>query len=153
MTALPVHLIAFAACLALAIGGSVPTSAAEWKPLFNGRDLSGWKAIDGPADSWRAEDELLVCSGKGSGWLSTDAEYANFELELEFRVPAGGNSGVFLRPRTRETPPLKAWKSRSSTTTTRSMPISSPPNIPAAFTTSWRRNCASPRRLGNGKRC
>jgi Domain of Unknown Function (DUF1080) len=76
---------------------TTPAAAAEWKPLFNGRDLAGWKAIDGPADSWHAEDGLLVCTGKGSGWLSTDAEYANFELELEFRVPAGGNSGVFLR--------------------------------------------------------
>jgi hypothetical protein len=71
--------------------------AADWKTLFNGKDLSGWKAIDGPASSWHVEDGLLFCSGQGSGWLSTDAEYGNFELELDFRVPAGGNSGVFLR--------------------------------------------------------
>ncbi len=83
----------FAACAVLAL----PLAAAEWKPLFNGKDLSGWEAIDGPASSWKVEDGLLFCSGKGSGWLSTDKEYGNFELELEFRVPAGGNSGVFLR--------------------------------------------------------
>lgn len=74
-----------------------PVFAADWKPLFNGKDLSGWKAIDGPLTSWHAEDGILYCSGEGSGWLSTDLEYANFELELEFRVPPGGNSGVFLR--------------------------------------------------------
>ena len=34
--------------------------------------------------------------GQGSGWLSTDKEYDNFELDLEFRVPAGGDSGVFI---------------------------------------------------------
>lgn len=71
--------------------------AAEWQTIFNGKDLSGWQAIDGPLASWKVEDGLLYCSGGGGGWLSTEKEYANFEIELEFRVPAGGNSGVFLR--------------------------------------------------------
>jgi hypothetical protein len=89
------HVLSLA--LASSLAAVTPARCAEWKPLFNGRDLSGWKAIDGPAGSWRVDDGQLVCSGQGSGWLSTDAEYANFELELEFRVPTGGNSGVFLR--------------------------------------------------------
>ncbi|HVU86114.1 MAG TPA: DUF1080 domain-containing protein [Pirellulales bacterium] len=84
---------AFAACMLT----TLPSSAGEWKSLFNGKDLGGWQAIDGPASSWKVEDGLLFCSGQGSGWLSTDKEYGNFELELEFRVPANGNSGVFLR--------------------------------------------------------
>ncbi|MGD9648455.1 MAG: DUF1080 domain-containing protein [Pirellulales bacterium] len=69
----------------------------DWKPLFNGKDLTGWKAIDGPADAWKVIDGNLSCSGGGGGWLSTTEEYANFEIALEFRVPPGGNSGVFLR--------------------------------------------------------
>src|SRR5262245_13623984 len=89
------------AALAFALLGSTlfgsATMAADWKPLFNGKDTSGWKAIDGPMESWKVEDGILFCSGKGSGWLSTDAEYGDFDLELEFRVPKGGNSGVFLR--------------------------------------------------------
>ena len=76
----------------------VPADAGDWKSLFNGQDLSGWQAIDGPISSWNVEDGLLYCSGGGGrGWLSTQDEYANFELELEFRVPPDGNSGVFLR--------------------------------------------------------
>jgi hypothetical protein len=71
--------------------------AGDWKPLFNGKDLTGWKAIDGPQETWKAEDGMLVCTGGGGAWLSTTDEYANYELELEFRVPPGGNSGVFLR--------------------------------------------------------
>jgi hypothetical protein len=71
--------------------------AAEWKTLFGGADLSGWQAVDGPMASWKVEDGLLFCSGGGGGWLSTTDEYSNFELELQFRVPPGGNSGVFLR--------------------------------------------------------
>lgn len=73
------------------------TTGAEWKLLFNGKDLAGWQAVDGPIASWKVEDGLLYCSGGGGGWLSTDMEYANFEVEVEFRVPPGGNSGVFLR--------------------------------------------------------
>jgi len=83
-------------CIAVA-AVSASAQAGEWKPLFNGKDLSGWKAIDGPASSWQVVEGLLSCTGQGHGWLSTDAEYGDFELELEFRVPAGGNSGVFLR--------------------------------------------------------
>jgi hypothetical protein len=71
--------------------------ADDWQPLFNGRDLTGWEAVDGPIESWKIESGLLYCSGGGGGWLSTADQYANFEIELQFRVPAGGNSGVFLR--------------------------------------------------------
>jgi hypothetical protein len=71
--------------------------AGEWVPLFNGKNLEGWQAVDGPLDSWKVEDGMLYCSGGGGGWLSTTKEYGEFEIELEFRVPAGGNSGVFLR--------------------------------------------------------
>ncbi len=68
-----------------------------WKPLFNGKDLNGWEPVKCELSSWHAEDGLLVCSGQGTGWLSTKDEFANFELELEFRVPPEGNSGVFIR--------------------------------------------------------
>ena len=35
--------------------------------------------------------------GSGRGWLMSDEEFADFELELEYRLPKGGNSGIFLR--------------------------------------------------------
>jgi hypothetical protein len=67
-------------------------------PLFNGQDLHGWQVVQGPEDSWQVtEGGILATTGEGGGWLSTDREYADFELKLEFRVPPGGNSGVFLR--------------------------------------------------------
>ncbi len=71
--------------------------AEDWRSLFSGKDLTGWNAIDGPMASWKVEDGLLYCSGGGGGWLSTTDEFSNFEVELQFRVPPGGNSGVFLR--------------------------------------------------------
>ncbi len=66
-------------------------------PLFNGRDLEGWQQIGGKEGAWQVADGILYTEGEGGGWLSTTEEYADFTLDLEFRVPAGGNSGVFLR--------------------------------------------------------
>jgi HEAT repeat protein len=65
--------------------------------LFNGNDLAGWKIIGGKEGNWGADNGVLYTSGEGGGWLSTDREFDNFELDLDFRVPEGGNSGVFLR--------------------------------------------------------
>jgi len=65
--------------------------------LFNGKDLAGWQVINNKQDSWKVEDGILYTEGSGGGWISTEKEYGNFKLELEFRVPDGGNSGIFLR--------------------------------------------------------
>ncbi len=65
--------------------------------LFNGIDLNGWQVIGNSPDSWQVQDSILSAEGKGGGWLSSTDEYVDFKLELEFRVPEGGNSGIFLR--------------------------------------------------------
>ncbi|KAA3614028.1 MAG: DUF1080 domain-containing protein [Calditrichaeota bacterium] len=65
--------------------------------LFNGSDLTGWDVVGSSEDSWFVKDAKLTTSAAGGGWISTQKEYADFRLELEFRVPAGGNSGVFIR--------------------------------------------------------
>ncbi len=66
--------------------------------LFNGKDLEGW-TIHG-TELWYVEDGLLVCESgpdKAYGYLSTNAFYDDFELTLEFKQEANGNSGVFIR--------------------------------------------------------
>lgn len=66
--------------------------------LFNGKDLTGWN-VHG-TEKWYVEDGLLVCeSGPDEeyGYLSTVKHYKNFELTLEFKQEADGNSGVFIR--------------------------------------------------------
>jgi hypothetical protein len=60
-------------------------------------DLTGWKIIDGKDGSWGVEQGVLYTTGEGGGWLSTAREFDNFELDLDFRLAEGGNSGVFLR--------------------------------------------------------
>lgn len=69
----------------------------DFRPLFNGRDLSGW-VNQGTADgAWHVEDGVLVIEKAHGGWLRTEREFSNFELRVEFRLSPGGNSGVFLR--------------------------------------------------------
>lgn len=70
----------------------------EFRPLFNGRDLTGWKAVNTAPSTWSFNDEgYLVCSGKPVGEIRTERMYQNFILELEWRhlVPKG-NAGVFV---------------------------------------------------------
>jgi hypothetical protein len=69
-----------------------------FEPLFNGKDLTGWKVNKGgKMDVWGAENGLLFVKGKGGGWLMTEKEYADFELRLDYKLPSKGNSGVALR--------------------------------------------------------
>lgn len=107
-------------CLALTtpVHGAQPP--AGFTPLFNGRDLSGWWGLgtEDPAkwqalppaelakkraDSlenirkhWTVEGDELVNDGDGL-YLTTDKDYGDFELHLEYRTVAGADSGIYLR--------------------------------------------------------
>jgi hypothetical protein len=74
------------------------TFAQKKKKLFNGKDLSGW-VIYG-TEKWYVEDGLLVSESgpdKGYGYLGTKENFDDFEIKLEFKQEANGNSGVFIR--------------------------------------------------------
>ena len=70
---------------------------AGFVPLFDGESLSGWQAEGGRIESWKAANGRLSCIAPGGGWLTTDKEYSDFSLSLDWRIPEGGNSGVGLR--------------------------------------------------------
>jgi len=66
--------------------------------LFNGKNLDGWN-IHG-TELWYVEDGLLICESgpdRGYGYLSTEKFYDDFDLTVEFKQEANGNSGVFIR--------------------------------------------------------
>jgi hypothetical protein len=66
--------------------------------LFNGKNLDGWKIYG--TEKWYVEKGLLISESgpdKQYGYLATDKFYDNFELTLEFKQEAEGNSGVFVR--------------------------------------------------------
>jgi hypothetical protein len=96
-------------------------SAQGWRPLFNGKDLDGWKFRNPAAKQvWRACDEVrldpanparlvpigaggtanavLLCGddGRGSDLMTVD-DFYDYQLHLEFTVPRGSNSGVYNR--------------------------------------------------------
>ena len=73
------------------------TITAQTETLFNGRDLTGWTIYG--TEKWYVEDGLLVCESgpdKGYGYLGTVKKYKDFELTVEFKQAANGNSGVFF---------------------------------------------------------
>ncbi len=64
--------------------------------LFNGRDLTGWHAMG--ENQWMVKDGILTSPKSGAN-LATEAKFTDFKLHIEFRYPAGSNSGVYLRGR------------------------------------------------------
>ncbi len=68
--------------------------------LFSGQDLIGWKTLGNAPSAWKVEDGLLrnvVQPGKSYANLRTVREFEDCNLQVEFRVPTNGNSGIYLR--------------------------------------------------------
>ncbi len=69
--------------------------------LFNGKDLTGW--LTGPDNFWVAQDGVLTVTRPVDGkehnfdYLWAKDTYGDFILDLEFKVTAGTNSGIFFR--------------------------------------------------------
>ena len=77
---------------------SLPENWGEPQTLFNGHDLQGWE-VHG-TELWYVEEGDLVCeSGRDAeyGYLATEKTFHDFDLTLEFKQEADGNSGVFFR--------------------------------------------------------
>jgi len=66
-----------------------------WKLLFDGKTAEGWRGWkkDKMPDGWQVIDGALT-RVKGSGDIITVDQYENFELALDWRLAAGGNSGI-----------------------------------------------------------
>jgi hypothetical protein len=101
--ALAVVLVGFGTAAALA-GEEEPwkPQGEGWVQLFNGKDLEGWKFRREPNPSWKVEDGVManvVEKGKHGVDILTEQKFMDFELHIEFKVPKGGNSGVYLRGR------------------------------------------------------
>jgi len=72
--------------------------AAGWRLLFDGKTTKGWHGVksDGfPGEQWVVADGLLKCvGGKKHVDIVTDEEFGDVELRWEWRLAAGGNSGI-----------------------------------------------------------
>jgi hypothetical protein len=82
----------------LVLGLFVMAAPAKKVTLFNGKDLSGWKVYG--TEKWYVQDGELICESgpdKQYGYLATEQTYKNFDLSVQFKQEANGNSGVFFR--------------------------------------------------------
>ena len=68
-----------------------------WQLLFDGKTTDGWRNYqsDSVSAKWTISRGVLATS-KGGGDLITKEQYDNFELSIEYRISAGGNSGVLF---------------------------------------------------------
>jgi hypothetical protein len=121
---------------ALAIAVAAPAARSEdnkppagFIPLFNGKNLEGWKghttmaerAKQKPEDlaklqeartrtaleHWKVVDGVIHCDGKGGVSLVTDKDYGNFELMVDWKIEKNGDSGIYLRGQ----PQVQIWDS------------------------------------------
>ncbi|MEE2639605.1 MAG: family 16 glycoside hydrolase [Planctomycetota bacterium] len=127
----PVQGFLFSFCL-LALGVPLSLSGQTdvpegFTPLFNGRDLTGWKGLVGNPKTratmtagqmaaaqekanqrmtahWKVVDGTLEYDGKGDS-LCTIGNYADFELYVDWKILPGGDSGIYLRG----TPQIQIW--------------------------------------------
>lgn len=110
---------------ALIVVGCLSSLAAEMHPIFNGKDLTGWHG-DNPHQTvkakpgmrteaikaqqpeflahWTVDNSELVNDGHGP-YATTDLEYGDIEMELEYRTVAMADSGIYLRG----TPQVQIW--------------------------------------------
>jgi len=72
--------------------------AAGWQLLFDGKTMSQWRGYksDSVPDGWKVEDGTLTKSGS-TGDIITRNKFANFELDIDWKIAPGGNAGIFYR--------------------------------------------------------
>ena len=87
------HLLLFSIVLSLFC------SAQTSKPLFNGKDFTGWKQLNGKAKYTIEKDEIVGTTvfGEANSFLATEKDYGDFVLEFEYKVDSTMNSGVQFR--------------------------------------------------------
>src|SRR5437870_13028616 len=71
--------------------------AAGWKLLFNGKDFSGWHNFKAEEvrPGWQVKDGALVSiDPKNAGDLVTADKFTWFELQIDYNISKGGNSGI-----------------------------------------------------------
>jgi hypothetical protein len=79
-----------------AFGKEVP-----WQEVVEENESEGesinWFQVNTEPETWRVEDDILVCTGLPIGVIRSEKEYENFIMHIEWRhMEAGGNSGTFV---------------------------------------------------------
>src|ERR1022692_1747390 len=73
--------------------------AAGWRLLFDGKDFDGWHNFkrEGVRSGWQVKDGALVCvDPHNAGDIVTTDKFGAFELQLDYNISEGGNSGIIF---------------------------------------------------------
>ncbi len=87
----------FALALLIGFSGIAQNKKGKSQSLFNQKDLTGWKIYG--TEKWYVDNRELICESgpdKEYGYLATEQTFQDFELTLQFKQEADGNSGVFF---------------------------------------------------------
>ena len=85
--------------LALCLDAQKNSTKGNWISLFNGKDLTGWKQLNGHA-KYTVKDGIIIgttVNDEPNSFLATEKNYDDFILELEFKVEPNMNSGIQFR--------------------------------------------------------
>ncbi len=84
---------------------SLPVDEEGYIVLFDGQTLNGWRGygMEVPPTSWEVADGAIHLKGSGTGEAQVEGggdlifahKFQNFELQLEYKISEGGNSGIF----------------------------------------------------------
>jgi hypothetical protein len=101
MTRPPLLALAFTIALTVVLPASAedPKPADGFTPLFNGKDLTGWVNVNTAPGTFFVKDGQIITTGQPTGFLRTDKQYENFELELDWmhvEKTKTANSGLFV---------------------------------------------------------
>lgn len=86
-------------CVIIGIAAQAQSPKGGWEDLFNGKDLSGWKQLNGKAKYMVEHGEIVgsTVSNEPNSFLATQKSYSDFVLELELLVDTSMNSGIQIR--------------------------------------------------------
>lgn len=90
-------------CLLLVTAVQAQAKKEQWVSLFNGKDLKGWKQLNGKA-KYEVKEGVIVGTtvpDEPNSFLATEKNYTDFILELEFMVDPSMNSGIQFRSESR----------------------------------------------------
>lgn len=87
-------------CMAAEPKQGNPSPEPGFVSLFNGKDLTGWREVQGLPGAFTVQNGVLIGHRKTKAlayWLSTNESHRDFDLRLQYKLKPGGNSGVFIR--------------------------------------------------------
>ncbi|QNK64417.1 DUF1080 domain-containing protein [Pedobacter sp. PAMC26386] len=99
------HLLILAGLMLGTLPFTIQAQSTKWQNLFNGKDLHGWKQLNGKANYEVINGELVgtTVSNTPNSFLATEKNYKDFILELELKVDNSMNSGVQIRSESNDT--------------------------------------------------